>query len=111
MRRTETDCAHTKGMQGQSDGREDRADALRKAAAAAGDVPTLCRALNQLDALCGRDLEGLTTIPVFSTEPDIDWSEFVDEAVSCDESYVLFKEHVTGRYYYKDRSEVEEISY
>jgi hypothetical protein len=110
MRRTETDCAHTKGMQGQSDGREDRADTLRKAVAAAGDVPTLCSALNQLGALCGRDQEGLTTIPVFSTEPDIDWSEFVDEPVSCDETYVLFKEDSTGRYYFMDRSEVEGIS-
>lgn len=110
MKRMETDSAHPNEKQGQRHSQEDTAYNLRQAVAAAADVPALCSALNQLDAFLGKDHEEIATIPVFSSEPDVDWSEFADEPVSCDETYVLFKENSTGRYYYMDRSEVERAS-
>src|SRR5690554_2454817 len=81
------------------------------AVASAPDVPTLCRALNEFEGIRkethGDDAEN---IPVFSEEPEVDWSNFADEAVSCDQRFVLFREQATRRYYFMSRADVESKS-
>jgi hypothetical protein len=80
------------------------------AIATASDVPSLCEALNAFEDLRKTSTfrDGLEiSIPIFAEAPDVDWEDFADEPVSCDEEFVLFEEQGTGRYYYKRRADVE----
>lgn len=81
-----------------------------EAIATASDVPGLCEALNAFEELRKSSTfpdELEMPIPIFAEFPDVDWGEFADEPVSCDDKLVLFEEQCTRRYYYMRRTDVE----
>lgn len=80
----------------------------RRRVAEATNVDALCAALNAFERLQRKiDCDDLEAWPIFEEGYELDWSDFADEPVSVDAQHVLFKERVTGRYYYMTKADCE----